>query len=170
MQVREWMRVWAAVLPLLAAGIVAEAQTTTMAFGGMAIDPDAPIEMTADSLNISQPDGTATFSGNVLVVQGELRITASDMRIEYVEGTNGERTRISRLLASGGVTVVTPAEAAEAQEAEYSIEDESVVLTGDVLLTQGSNVISGPKLTIDLAAGTGTFEGRVRTILQAGGN
>ena len=34
----------------------------------------------------------------------------------------------------------------------------------------GSNVISGQKLTIDLAAGTGTFEGRVRTILQAGGN
>jgi lipopolysaccharide export system protein LptA len=170
MQVRGWMRVWAAVLPLLAFGVVAAAQSTTMTFGGMALDPDAPIEMSADTLNISQPDGTAIFSGNVLVVQGELRITASDMRIEYVEGADGARTRISRLLATGGVTVVTPTEAAEAQEAVYSIEDESVVLTGDVLLTQGPNVISGQKLSIDLAAGTGTFEGRVRTVLQAGGN
>jgi lipopolysaccharide export system protein LptA len=159
-----------AIVPLLAAGAMAEAQSTTMAFGDMAIDPDAPIEMTADTLSISQPDGTATFSGNVLVVQGELRITANDMRIEYVEGSDGERTRISRLLAGGGVTVVTPAEAAEAQEAVYSIADETVVMSGDVLLTQGPNVISGQKLSIDLAAGTGTFEGRVRTVIQAGGN
>jgi lipopolysaccharide export system protein LptA len=160
----------AAVAVLLTAGSAAMAQSTTMSFGDMALDPDVPIEMSADTLNISQPDGTATFTGNVLVVQGELRITAGAMQIEYVEGSDGERTRISRLLAEGGVTVVTPAEAAEAREAIYSIADETIVLSGDVLLTQGPNAISGQTLTIDLAAGTGTFEGRVRTVLQAGSN
>jgi len=146
------------------------AQGASLAFGDMSIDPDSPIELSADELSVSQPDGAATFSGNVQVAQGDLRIAAETMRIEYAQGADNGRNRISRLFASGGVTVVTPAEAAEAQEAVYSIEDGTVVLTGDVLLTQGPNAISGDVLTIDLAGGTGTFEGRVRTVLQGGSN
>lgn len=159
-----------AVCALAATASIAGAQSTTLAFGDMAIDPDMPIELSADQLSVSQPDGVATFSGDVRVAQGDLRMTAAEMVIEYVEGADGARNRISRLLASGGVTVVTPAEAAEAQEAVYSIDAGTVVMTGEVLLTQGANAISGDKLTIDLVAGTGSFEGRVRTVLQGGGN
>jgi lipopolysaccharide export system protein LptA len=153
---------------LIAQGALA--QGASLAFGEMSIDPDSPIELSADELSVSQPDGAATFTGNVEVAQGDLRIAAQAMRIEYAQGTDDDRNRISRLFASGGVTVVTPSEAAEAQEAVYSIADGTVVLTGDVLLTQGPNAISGERLTIDLAGGTGTFEGRVRTVLQGGSN
>ena len=37
-------------------------------------------------------------------------------------------------------------------------------MTGDVLLTQGANALSSERLRIDLNAGTGALEGRVRTI------
>ena len=158
----------AMVLLLIAQG--ASAQGASLAFGDMSIDSDSPIELSADELSVSQPDGAATFSGNVLVAQGDLRITADAMRIEYAQGADDGRNRISRLFASGSVMVVTPSEAAEAQEAVYSIDDGTVVLTGDVLLTQGPNAISGDVLTIDLAGGTGRFEGRVRTVLQGGSN
>lgn len=159
-----------AVLACLAVAPMATAQSTSIAFSDMAIDPDSPIELSADQLSVSQPDGTARFVGNVVVAQGDLRISAGEMLIEYTEGTDGQRTRISRLLASGGVTVVAPAEAAEAEEAVYSIDDSTVVLSGNVLLTQGPNAITGERLTIDLVAGTGLFDGRVRTVIQAGGN
>lgn len=158
----------ASAMLLIAQGALA--QGASLAFGEMSIDPDSPIELSADELSVSQPDGVATFAGNVQVAQGDLRIAAETMRIEYAPGADGGRNRISRLFASGGVTVVTPSEAAEAQEAVYSIEDGTVVLTGDVLLTQGPNAISGDVLTIDLVGGTGTFEGRVRTVLQGGSN
>ena len=39
----------------------------------------------------------------------------------------------------------------------------TVVMTGDVLLTQGSSALSGQKLSIDLKTGTGIMEGRVST-------
>ncbi len=144
------------------------AQSGNLAFSGMAIDPSAPVEVSADELSVSQTDGAAVFSGNVRVAQGDMKMTAGSMRIEYGTDEDGQQRRISRLLASGGVTLVTPSEAAEAEEAVYSIEDGSVILTGDVLLTQGPNAISGDRLTIDLASGSGNIEGRVRTILQAG--
>ena len=43
------------------------------------------------------------------------------------------------------------------------------VITGDVLLTQGDNVMSGQKLTVDLKTGMGHMDGRVRTVLQPEG-
>lgn len=140
------------------------AQGTSVAFGGLKQDPSLPVEVTADSLNISQADGTAVFSGNVLVGQGEMRMSASKIRVEYAT-ENGERTgKISKMLASGGVTLVNGAEAAEAKDAVYDVVSGTVVMTGDVILTQGNNALSSDKMTVDLKTGLATMSGRVKTI------
>ena len=92
-------------------------------------------------------------------------LSAALVRVEY---GNADRSRISRLHASGGVTLVSQAEAAEAREAVYDVAAGTVEMTGDVLLTQAENVLSGQRLTVDLRTGTGQMDGRVRTILQPG--
>ena len=62
------------------------------------------------------------------------------------------------------------ADAAEAREAVYSIDSGSIVLTGDVLLTQGPTVMAGQKLTVNLKDGSGLMEGQVTTTFVPGGN
>lgn len=153
------------VLALLLSGLAAQAQQ--VAFGGIRADISAPVEITSDTLSVNQADGSATFSGNVVIGQGDMRLQAQNVRVEYAQG---DRTRIQKLHASGGVTLASAAEAAEAQEAVYEVTSGTIVLTGNVLLTQGANVMSGQKLTVDLSSGTGQMDGRVRTILQPGGN
>jgi lipopolysaccharide export system protein LptA len=156
-------------LGLAAAPAVAQ-QGAQFPFGGLRNDPNLPVEIAADSLAVSQADGTATFTGNVVIGQGEMRLSAANVRVEYAKGAGDAPGKISRLFASGGVTLVNGTEAAEAQEAVYTIESGTVVMTGGVVLTQGQNVVSGDKLTVNLDSGTGTMEGRVRTVLQQGGN
>ena len=73
-------------------------------------------------------------------------------------------------LASGGVTFVTETEAAEAQSASYDITTGMLTLEGDVLLTQGASAISAGRMLINVTTGTATMDGRVRTVLQQGGN
>ena len=46
----------------------------------------------------------------------------------------------------------------------------ALALTGDVLLTQGSNVLAGERMTVDLATGAAQVQGRVRSVLQPGSN
>ena len=160
------MRISAAFPALVMLGLlVGAAQAQQVAFGGLRTDVAAPVEVTADSLAVNQTDGTATFTGNVLIVQGPMRLSAALVRVEY---GNADRSRISRLHASGGVTLVSQAEAAEAREAVYDVAAGTVEMTGDVLLTQAENVLSGQRLTVDLRTGTGQMDGRVRTILQPG--
>ena len=149
-------------LALGLAPLSALAQGAEVAFGGLKQDTTLPVEIQADTLKVDQGDGSATFSGNVLVGQGDMRMTAALVRVEYAAGGGA----IQRLHASGGVTVASGGEAAEAAEAIYSIDSGNIVMTGDVLLTQGASALSGQKLVVNLKTGTGTMEGRVQTVFQ----
>ncbi len=142
----------------------AMAQQAQVAFGGLKQDTSLPVEIEADNLVVNNADGSAEFSGNVLVGQGDMRLTAGSIRVEY--GADGKS--INRLIASGGVTLANASEAAEAREAIYTIASGEVIMTGDVLLTQGQTALSGQKLIIDLKAGTGRMEGRVQTTFIPG--
>ncbi|WP_344843284.1 lipopolysaccharide transport periplasmic protein LptA [Celeribacter arenosi] len=151
----------AGLLPLASGAI---AQGTSVAFGSFQHDSTLPIEVTSDQLSVAQETGKAIFSGNVLVGQGELKLSAGTVEVIYAEDTE----EIARLMASGGVTMTNGNEAVEAQSADYDLKSATVTLTGDVILTQGPNAISGERLVIDLETGNGQIDGRVRTILQPG--
>lgn len=155
-------------LLLLSFAPPAVAQGAEVAFGGLKLDSSLPVEIASDELRVDQAAGTAVFTGNVRVGQGEMRISANRVAVEY--GTeNGDPTgRIARLRATGNVVLLSGGEAAEAQEAIYTIDSGNIVMTGGVVLTQGQNALSGERLVVDLETGTGTMQGRVKTIFQPG--
>lgn len=144
-------------------------QGAGIAMGTTSFDAGQPVEVSADTLSVDQGTGQAVFDGNVLVVQGEVRMTAGRILVVYATANGGSASGIDRLEAEGGVTFVTATDAAEAQQATYSVATGTVTLSGEVLLTQGQNAISGDRLVIDLASGTGQMEGRVRTVFGTGG-
>ncbi len=154
---------------LWAVPTASQAQGTAVALGGIRQDSSLPVEIAADQLSVDQSDGTATFSGNVVIVQGALKLSAANVRVEYLAGHSGTTGQIDRLIADGDVLLVTATEAAEAERADYSVATSVIVMTGNVVLTQGTNALTGQKLTVDLKAGTAVVEGRVTTTLQTGG-
>ncbi|MFB2532158.1 lipopolysaccharide transport periplasmic protein LptA [Paracoccus sp. p4-l81] len=138
-----------------------------VAFGGVRANTSAPVEVSADSLSVDQASGAATFSGNVVIGQGQMRLSATSVRVEY--GDKGQ-SQIRRLHATGKVTLVSGPDAAEADEAVYEVDSGQVTLTGNVMLAQGQNVLSGNRMVVDLKTGSASVDGRVRSILQPGGN
>lgn len=114
---------------------------------------------------MNQKDGTALYTGNVVIGQGEMRLAAPRVLVVYSE----DQSRIDRLEATGGVTLVSGEEAAEAERADYNIDGGVVVMTGNVLLTQGPNALTSEKMTVNLKDGTAQMNGRVRTVLQQNG-
>ena len=152
----------AAVLP-----VGAFAQASNVAFGQVDHDTSLPVEITADELSVDQSAGTAVFLGNVVAGQGAMRLSAG--RVEVTYGAKGAN-QIEKLTATGGVTLVNGSEQAEAQQAVYAVETSQIVMSGDVLLTQGQNALSGKTLTVDLTSGSGRIEGGVKTIFQTGGD
>lgn len=154
------------VLAALGWASVGQAQTTNLAFGVIQQDTSLPVEVTADSLSVSQQDGTAIFTGNVVIIQGEMRLAAPRVLVVYAEATEGQEARIARLEATGGVTLVSGPDAAEADRADYNVDDGQVVMKGNVLLTQGSSALTSDQMQVDLENGTAQMDGRVKTILR----
>ncbi|SMY07097.1 LptA/OstA family protein [Flavimaricola marinus] len=139
---------------------------TNIALGGLNADPTEAVEITADQLTVDQDSRSATFAGNVIIGQGELRIAAGNVRVVYDDASG----QIAQLMATGGVTLVTATEAAEAQSAEYDLTTGLLTMTGDVLLTQGASALSADRMVVNLTANTAQMDGRVRTVFQQGNN
>ncbi|MAO00109.1 MAG: lipopolysaccharide transport periplasmic protein LptA [Roseovarius sp.] len=144
--------------------VVGWAQAGQVAFGKTQADRNLPVEVTSDNLSVNQADNTATFTGNVVIGQGEMRLAAPRVLVVYLP----DRTGIESLEATGGVTLVSGEDAAEAERADYNISTGMIELRGNVLLVQGTNAITGETVLVDTAGGTAQVSGRVKTILQPG--
>jgi lipopolysaccharide export system protein LptA len=158
------MRIATSTALILAAGAAcAAAQGGSVPFGDFDHDASLPVEITSDALALDQAAGTAVFTGAVKVGQGVLRMAADRLEVFYAEDAGGEGA-IERMVAFGNVTLSNGVEAAEAERASYVVATGIVEMDGDVLLTQGTNALASERLRLDLNAGTGTLEGRVKTV------
>jgi len=136
-------------------------------FGGFKHDSKAPIEISADSLEVRQADSQATFTGKVVAGQGTLRLTADKVVVTYSAEGSGSTGRIRNMRADGHVFLSNGAETAQGDWAEYDVADGMVSMGGSVILTQGQNAISGNALVIDLNTGVGRVEGRAKVVFES---
>lgn len=140
------------------------AQETRVSFGALQVDTSLPVEVTADALDVDQDTGEAIFEGSVLISQGDMRLSAPRVLVVY----DAETRAIARMEATGGVTLVSGPDAAEANRADYTIDSGVIVMTGNVLLTQGPSALTSDKMTVNLTTGSAQMVGRVTTILRSG--
>mgnify|MGYP001217566692 FL=1 len=145
----------AAASALLLAGLLlghpASAQEGGM-LGGFRSDPGKPIEVEADALEVQDDSNTATFIGNVRVVQGDIRMKADRITVFYSSAQGG--SRIGKIAASGNVLVSAPDnQTASGDWANYLVATRHIEMGNSVVLRQGENVIRGSRLTVDLASG-----------------
>lgn len=151
---------------LLSIAAPTHAQGTRLAFGSVQQDSSEPIEVSADQLEVDQNTRVATFTGDVIIVQGEMRLSAPKVVVVYRE----DKTGIESLEATGGAMLVSAEDAAEADRADYDVDAGQIVMIGNVLLTQEANALAADRMTVRLDDGTAVMQGRVKTILNSGEN
>ena len=145
---------------------------------GLSANAKGPIDISADTGTYDNATCESTWSGSAEVLQGDARLRAhvihAFMKHKPTTGPDqpacGEAERIE---ADGDVFYVTPDQQARGDHAVYSADENLIVMTGDVILVQGKNVVHGDRLTIhtltraaemeSAAQGRGT-PGRVRGV------
>ena len=60
---------------------------------------------------------------------------------------------IRRIEARGGVTVITKDQNASGDTGIYDLKSKTITLSGNVVVSQGQNVIHGEKVVVDTATG-----------------
>lgn len=118
-------------------------------------DKDKPIEITADSLEVLQPDRTATFRGNVHAKQGAIVLTAQQMTVYYrvKEERASDLGAVSKIDATGNVVLTTPEDTARGDNGTYDVDARKIWLSGNVTLTRGKNVLQGSRAEYSFVTG-----------------
>jgi lipopolysaccharide export system protein LptA len=135
-----------------------------VAFGTVQDNSGLPVEVTADNLSVDQNTGIAIFTDNVVIVQGEMRLSADRVLVVYDTQAQG----IQRIEATGNVVLISGEDAAESERADYNVDDGTIVMLGNVLVVQGPSTLTGDRMTVQLDDGTAQMSGRVKTVLQTG--
>ncbi len=142
---------------LLGAAVVAPAQAQIGRSEG-------PIDISAERLEVVDKDRIALWTGNVEAKQGVNTLRSDRMRVFFTKtntatGNVGESWgEIRTLKAEGNVFFITPEEVARGEFGTYQAAEDVIILTGNVVVTRGQNVLKGDKLIVEVATGKSVLE------------
>lgn len=147
------MRRSALLLPLLALLLPGSAGAQSALRGH---DTNQPVDFAADRIEVQDRADRAVLVGNVEARQGSLRLNAPRVTVAY--STTGG-VDVTRLDASGGVTIRSPSETARGNFGIYDLDRRLITLVGNVTLSRGADVLRGGRLVLDLTSGRATLDG-----------
>jgi lipopolysaccharide export system protein LptA len=161
------------------------AQTLNNSFGGLSESSNDPIDIESDLLVVQDKQKLATFRGNVKAVQGTTTLRAQELLVHYVGGDkfapagsaesqpapavaqpksgtedkDKKNAQITLIEAKGEVIITSEDDQTTTSDwALYDLPAQLVTVGGNVVLTQGKNVLKGDRLVIDLKTGESRFE------------
>jgi lipopolysaccharide export system protein LptA len=129
-------------------------------------DRNAPVDVSADRIEVQDRADRAIFAGNVHVKQAELTMDAARVTIAY---SSSGGLQINRIDAAGGVVVRSPSETAKGDFGIYDTDRKLITLIGNVQLNRGPNQVNGSRLVIDLDSGRAVIDGGPPGVNQSGG-
>jgi lipopolysaccharide export system protein LptA len=159
------MNHWAAALArsTLAAGLALGVATAALA--QIAPASHGPVDVTADQLEVKNGECLASWRGDAEALQETSRLRADVLNIynkvlskPAADGSGGKNCGVlDRMEADGSVYYVTPTQVVKGDHALYTADSKTIVVTGDVVATQGQNVIAGKRLVINTDTGQATM-------------
>jgi lipopolysaccharide export system protein LptA len=148
-----------------------------------------PVKIQAASLEVRDKDKRATFTGNVVVIQGETEVRCNTLIVYYegelAKGKSGaapaatgkgkgkdSNQQIRRMEARGNVIMIQKDQRATGEQADFDVRANTVTVIGNVVVTSGESVLRGQQLFVDLTSGVSRMEsggGRVEALIPQKG-
>jgi len=136
------------------------AQSTDL-FSGFSKKGNGPIEVDAKTLEIIEEgeQRISTFSGGVTVRRGNTTMKAAQIKIFSSKDSNTtDQNGFTRMEATGTVYVNSGKQTITGTQAVVDNKAQTIVLSGNVVLSQGKDVLAADRLVIDMATGRARVE------------
>jgi lipopolysaccharide export system protein LptA len=136
----------------------------------LATNSDAPVDITADELEVTQGQCVSVWKGSAEALQETSRLRADVLRAYFkpkpkgtapaaAGSTSSACGELVRMEAEGSVYYVTPDQRVRANAATYEASTDNIVMTGDVVAVQGQNVLRGDRMVFNQKTGQGQMQG-----------
>lgn len=120
-------------------------------------DSSQPLDTIAEHIEYLDSEGRTVLTGHVDITQGDRRIMADRVELFWTQPANGGPGDIERVIATGHVRYFSPMQNATGDRGVYEMVPDTITLTGDVVITQGENVITTTRFVSNLTSGNSNF-------------
>lgn len=103
-----------------------------------------PINVSSDTFEGDLATKIGTYVGNVIVIQGDMRLRADRVKVNVAQG------KPTRIEATGKVVVNSQSGVATGDNGLYDLVSHTITMTGHVVLTKEKDVMRGTKLVMDM--------------------
>ena len=141
------------------------ANSQDVGFGSLASDRTKPIEFNSDRLIFNQAGNSAELFDGVKIIQGKTTLSA-----EYVKAIYSATNKLEKVFAERNIELKSDQDIARADKAIYSLIENSISLTGNAQLVQGTNNIIADKILINTETGFTQLLGSVKTVISPNTN
>lgn len=114
------------------------------------------IDIESDRMDVDTQKGTAVFRGNVKAVQKDIVVQGEVLTLKF----DDETKKVNTLIAEKNVYIHWQDKEATCEKAVYRLDDESLDLTGNVLVTRGEERLSGQRVAVDMKTNRQSVEGQ----------
>jgi lipopolysaccharide export system protein LptA len=132
---------------------------------GFEFNKKDPIYITSDWMEVDQKKSTITYKGRVVTVQADMTMRSETLTAYY----DPEMKQMKQIVAEGKVNATQGNRVATGEKAVFDDKEKTVTLTGNPVMRQGNNQVSGIKVIYfteqDRAIAEGDEKIRVRATI-----
>jgi len=177
-------------LPVLALALVTRfaaaqpAQQPSSMTQGLTANSGQPVRIESTTLEVRDKSRMATFSGNVKMTQGDNTVKCKVLIVFYEDSSapapktksgpaiaspGGGKQQIKRMECKGDAVITQKDQTASGESGTFDVKANTLTMLGNVVVTQGQNILNGDKMVIDLTTGVTTVQssgkGPVRSLV-----
>ena len=123
--------------------------------------PPGATVITSDELHSDQQNHVSVFTGKVVVVGANFRMTCQEMTVNFTKDN-----KVDRIVSTGDVIIIQPDRVTHCGHAEYFHDDDKFILTDQPVILDHKNKISGPEIIIYRTTQKMEVHGRSNVILS----
>ena len=117
------------------------------------------VNIESDQMELFESKNKAVFRGNVRARQNDVRLNSTNLIATFAKTKNGGTDVTWLETTGGGVKIITPSQTITGDRMKMNVKANTAVVRGKVTVTQGTSVVKGELLNLNLNTNEAKFSG-----------
>jgi lipopolysaccharide export system protein LptA len=147
---------------ILALGLALLAAPALAQDAGVDLRTPKAVDIEANEMEIIDADKRAIFRGTVIAKREDVTLTCQNLVVDYAavkQPDGSDKTDVTNLDGTGNIKIVTKTQTITGANVKMDVKANTLTVTGDVKVLQGSTRLSGQKLFVNLTTNKSQMSG-----------
>tara|TARA_B100000941_G_scaffold164987_1_gene117464 strand:- start:319 stop:744 length:426 start_codon:yes stop_codon:yes gene_type:complete len=121
------------------------------------------IKISSEKLNVNRDNNISVFTGNVYAEDDKIRLWSDKISIFYDKNKKG----VNEIVAEKNIKIIVNGVTANGDFSSYRVDNEEILLEGNVIVMEGDNKIESDQLILDLINSTSIMTSKTNSRVTA---